>query len=79
MPEAIAERTSLAALLDDVRPLIVAARGAGANPRYLVLPRTAYEAVAAVKGGDRERGMPMIVLGLEIVLADDPGATPQVF
>ena len=79
MPDVESEPASLAALLDDVRPLIIAARRTGANPRYLVLSRPAYDAVAAVKGGDRVRGMPMIVLGLEIVLADDPVAAPQVF
>jgi hypothetical protein len=74
-----ADRASLAALLDDVRPLIVEARRNGEDPRYVMLPRASYDAVAACKEGDRERGMPMLVLGLEIVPADDALAAPRVF
>jgi hypothetical protein len=73
------DHPSLAALLDEVRPLIVEARRGGANPRYLMLPREQYDAVEAVKAGDRERGMPMIVLGMEVVRADDAAAPPRVF
>ncbi len=73
------EIASLAALLDDVRPLVVAARERGDHPRYLMLDGPAYDAVAQVKDGDRERGLPMIVLGLEIVRSDDPAARPRVF
>ena len=73
------EIASLAALLDDVRPLVVAARERGDDPRYLMLAGAAYDSVAQVKDGDRERGLPMIVLGLEIVRSDDPAARPRVF
>ncbi len=70
---------SLAELLDDVRPLVVEARRAGENPRYLLLSHAPYDAVAACKAPDRARGMPMVVLGMEIVRADDPHAPPRVF
>ncbi|MFN2460919.1 MAG: hypothetical protein ABR591_09565 [Candidatus Velthaea sp.] len=70
---------SVAALLDDVRPLIVDARARGEAPRFLMLPHDAYDAVAACRIPDRERGLPMIVLGLEIVRAEDPSAQPRVF
>jgi hypothetical protein len=73
------EIASLAALLDDVRPLVVAARERGDHPRYLMLEGASYDAVAQVKDGDRERGLPMIVLGLEIVRSDDPATRPRVF
>jgi hypothetical protein len=73
------EIASLAALLDDVRPLVVAAREGGDHPRYLMLEGASYDAVAQVKDGDRERGLPMIVLGLEIVRSDDPATRPRVF
>lgn len=73
------EPASLAALLDDVRPLVIAARERGDVPRYLMLGEAPFEAVARVKGVDRERGLPMIVLGLEIVRSDDPFAAPRVF
>jgi hypothetical protein len=73
------DHPSLAALLDELRPLIVAARARGETPRYVVLGPAAYDAVEAVKAGDRRRGMPVIVLGLEIVRADEPGAAPRVF
>jgi len=73
------EIASLATLLDDVRPLVVAARERGDHPCYLMLASASYDAVAQVKDGDRERGLPMIVLGLEIVRSDDPAARPRVF
>ena len=73
------EEQSLAVLLDDLRPLIAAARDAGKNPRHVLLSPAAYELVASVKGHDRERGMPVMVLGMEIVLADDPSQQPRVF
>jgi hypothetical protein len=70
---------SLATLLDEVRPLIMTARSKGEDPRYLALPKERYDAVAACKGSDRERGMPMLVLGMEIVPAEDPNAKPRVY
>ena len=51
--ESVAE---LARLLDDVRPLIVDARQQGERPRFLLLDREAFDAVAACKRTDRERG-----------------------
>ncbi len=70
---------SLAKLLDELRPLIVVSRARGEHPRYIALGQSAYDAVEAVKGADRKRGMPMIVLGLEIVRAGEAGAAPRVF
>jgi hypothetical protein len=70
---------SLAVLLDEVRPLIARAREQGERPRYVVVSKEAYDAVAAVKESDRERGMPLMVLGMEIVLADAPIERPKVF
>jgi hypothetical protein len=69
----------LARLLDDVRPLIVEARQSGEKPRFLLLNSDHFEAVAACKKPDRERGMPMMVLGMEIVKADEPLTVPRVF
>ena len=69
----------LARLLDDVRPLIVEARQQGEKPRFLLLDGDAYDAVAACKKPDRERGMPLMVLGMEIVKADAPSTSPRVF
>ena len=71
--------TSVAALLDEVRPLVVGARARGESPSYLMLPPAEYDAVAACRAPDRRLGMPMIVLGMEIVRADDPAARPRVF
>ena len=70
---------SVAALLDEVRPLLVAARARGESPGYLMLAPAAFDAVAACRAADRELGVPMIVLGLEIVRSDDPAASPRVF
>jgi hypothetical protein len=70
---------SLAVLLDEVRPLITEAREAGEHPRYVVLSKEAYAAVTACKRLDRERGMPVMVLGMEAVLADAPIERPRVF
>jgi hypothetical protein len=74
-----ASDVSLAALLDDLRAQIVAARDRAETPRYVVLAPDAYDAVASVKGGDVARGMPMLVLGMEIVRAETPAAEPRVF
>ncbi|HEX3464717.1 MAG TPA: hypothetical protein VHS78_11770 [Candidatus Elarobacter sp.] len=73
------ESPSVAALLDDVRALVVGARARGESPRYVVLPPAAYDAVAACRATDRRLGLPMIVLGMEIVRADDPAAPPRLF
>ncbi|MEA2719322.1 MAG: hypothetical protein QOJ39_1186 [Candidatus Eremiobacteraeota bacterium] len=70
---------SVAALLDEVRPLVVGARVRGEAPSYLMLPPAAYDAVAACRVADRRLGLPMIVLGMEIVRSDDPAARPRVF
>jgi hypothetical protein len=79
MPDVLEETTSLAALLDDVRGLIVDARGRGEDPRYLLLPRVWYAVVNACKARDRERGMPVMVLGMEIVSSDDEHVGPRIF
>lgn len=71
--------TSLAVLLDEVRPMIANARERGDHPRYVVLSQEAYDAVAACKRIDRERGMPMMVLGMEVVRADAPIQRARVF
>jgi hypothetical protein len=75
----MAEPASLTAVLDDLRPLIVAARDRGEHPRYVVLPPEQFALVAACKAGDREKGMPMLVLGLEVVSSDEPSRSPRVF
>ncbi len=73
------EEQSLAVLLDDLRPLIAAARDAGTNPRHVLLSPAAFDLVTSIKGRDRERGMPIMVLGMEIVRADNPSQSPRVF
>jgi hypothetical protein len=73
------EERSLAVLLDDLRPLIAAARDAGEQPRHVLLSPAAFDLVAGVKGHDRERGMPVMVLGMEIVRADNLAQLPRVF
>ena len=70
MPEAAAAPVSIAALLDDIRPLIAYARDHGEQPRYLLLAGDSFDAV---------RGVPVMVLGMEIVRGDDPATSPKVF
>ena len=70
---------SIAALLDEVRPLVVDARARGETPSYVILPPAAYDAVATCRAPDRLIGLPAIVLGMEIVRSDDPSARPRVF
>ncbi len=72
-------RVSIADLLDEVRILIGTARNAGENPRYLMLANDPFEAVRAVKARDEQRGIPVLVLGMEVVRSDDPAAAPKVF
>jgi hypothetical protein len=79
MTHAAPPAVSIAALLDDIRPLIARERAAGKHPRYLMLPGAEYDAVRALKASDAARGLPVMVLGLEIVRSDDPGAAPKVF
>jgi hypothetical protein len=71
--------TSLARLLDDVRPLIAGARERGEHPRFVMLSPGDFDAVAACKGSDRKRHMPMLILGMEIVRSDDRDQIPRVF
>lgn len=70
---------SIAALLDDVRPLITDAREAGEKPRFLLIDGASFDAVRSVKAAEAERGVPLMVLGMEIVRGDDPKTTPKVF
>ena len=69
---------SLADLLDDVRPLLAEARLTG-NPRYVLVPPSLFDVIAGYRQRDRDLGLPATLLGLEIVRADDPNATPRVF
>ena len=71
-------RPSIAQLLDSLRPLIDSAKSAG-DPRYLMLPPAEFDEVARYRQRDRAMGLPMLVLGLEIVRSDDPAAPPRVF
>jgi hypothetical protein len=79
MPEAAAAPVSIAALLDDIRPLIAYARDHGEQPRYLLLAGDSFDAVRAVKAAEAARGVPVMVLGMEIVRGDDPATSPKVF
>jgi hypothetical protein len=79
MAQPSAEPVSIASLLDDVRPLIAQARRRGERPRYLLLPAGPFEAVRSLKARDAERGVPVMVLGMEIVRGDDPRTAPKVF
>jgi len=74
----IAAAPSLAALLDEVRPLLAQAREEG-NPRYVLVPPALFDVISAYRARDRAMGMPATLLGLEIVKSDDPLATPRVF
>jgi hypothetical protein len=74
-----APETSLARLLDDVRPLIAQARERGERPRFIMLSPRDFDAVAECKGSDRKRHMPMLILGMEIVRSDDRDQAPRVF
>ncbi len=69
---------SLAALLDEVRPMLAEARETG-NPRYVLIPPSLFDIISGYRKRDREMGLPPTVLGLEIVKADDPHASPRVF
>ena len=73
------EEASLTVVLDDLRPLIVAARDRGEHPRYVLLPPQPYALVAACKAADLQKGMPMLVLGLEVVSTDAPPPAARVF
>ncbi len=70
---------SLAALLDDLRPLLARAREDAGNPRYVLVPPLIFDVIAGYRRRDREMGMPATILGLEIVRADDPLATLRIF
>ena len=70
--------SSLADLLDTIRPLIAAARTDG-SPRFVLVPPALFDAIYALRTRDRELGLPATILGLEIVRADDPNAAPRVF
>jgi hypothetical protein len=69
---------SLAGLLDEIRPLIAAARLTG-NPRYVLLSPATFDLIAGYRARDRSMGLPVTVLGLEAVRADEPDTAPRVF
>jgi hypothetical protein len=73
-----ANPASIADVLDELRPLIVAAR-AGGNPRYALVPPGLFDAVSAYRSRDRALGLPVTLLGLELVRADEPAAALRVF
>jgi hypothetical protein len=79
MSEPSPERVSIADLLDQIRILIGDARSAGNDPHYVMLATRAFEAVRAVKASEEKRGLPLLVLGMEVVRSDDPAAAPKVF
>ena len=79
MAQPSAESVSIASLLEDIRPLIAEARRRGEQPRYVLLPAEGFEAVRSVKARDAERGVPVMVLGMEIVRSDDPSTSLKVF
>jgi hypothetical protein len=79
MPESAKPPVSIAALLDDVRPLIAHARNHGEHPRFLLLAGDSFDAVRTVKAAEAARGVPLMVLGMEIVRGDDPKTVPKVF
>jgi hypothetical protein len=78
MAESRSPNVSIAALLDDIRPLIARARAEGEHPRFLLLGSETFDAVRAVKAAESGR-MPLMVLGMEIVRGDDPTVSPKVF
>ena len=55
------------------------ARDHGEQPRYLLLAGDSFDAVRAVKAAEAARGVPVMVLGMEIVRGDDPATSPKVF
>ena len=75
----VRDQASLAVLLDEIRPLIAQARERGERPRFVVLSQEAYDAVVACKRIDRDRGMAIMVLGMEAVLADAPIERARIF
>ncbi len=79
MSESAKNPVSIAALLDDIRPLIARARDHGEQPRYLLLAGDSFDAVRSVKAAEAARGVPLMVLGMEIVRGDDPATVPKVF
>ncbi len=74
----IAAQPSLAGLLDAIRPLIAEARQTGV-PRYVLLSPATFDLIAGYRSRDRSMGLPVTVLGLEAVRADEPDTAPRVF
>jgi hypothetical protein len=60
------EEVSVAALLDDARPLIVQAQERG-SPRTLAVSPSVYEVIARMRSYETVRGNPLLVLGMELV------------
>jgi hypothetical protein len=71
---------SIATLFDEVRPLLAHAREVDdTNPRYVLVSPAVFDAITGYRKRDREMGLPVTIMGLEIVRADDPNASPKVF
>ena len=63
--------SGVAVLLDDATSRIVELELRGYRPKRLSVPRTAYDRSATVHARDVERGIPLILLGLTLVAADE--------
>jgi hypothetical protein len=61
---------SIAEMLDEACPLILAAWQRNERPHYLRVHRTLYEVVAEAKASEIARGNPVLLLGLEIIPSD---------
>ena len=60
----------VAVLLDDATSRILELEARGYHPRQLSVPRSAYDRIASLRAREVERGVPLIVLGLPLIVSD---------
>lgn len=60
------EGASIAALLDDARGLVIAARDAGHEPGGLLVDEATYRLLLQTKGHELGHGAPLAVLGFAV-------------
>jgi hypothetical protein len=63
---------SLASLVDEARSRLEDLEVRGYRPTRFAVPRADYDSVVAVRAAELRRGIPLLLLGLDVVPVDDP-------
>lgn len=63
---------SVASLVDDARTRLEELELRGYRPTCFAVPRADYDRVVAIRADELRRGLPLLLLGLDVIPVDDP-------